>query len=98
MFLVEKREGTIKARTWVDGSKQRISDSYNINNYASTICANKSVMITAALEAKEGHDVAIVDIPGTYLHTYVDKHGEQRIIMLFKGKLAEIMIMVDTKL
>ena len=50
------------------------------------------------LEAKEGHDVAIVDIPGTYLHTYVDKHGEQRIIMLFKGKLAEIMIMVDTKL
>ena len=55
-------------------------------------------MITSALEAKEGHIVAIIDIPSTYLHTYVDKHGEHRIIMLFKGKLAEIMVTVDPKL
>ena len=40
----------------------------------------------------------MIDIPGEYLHTYVDKHGEQIIIMLFKGKLAELMVMVYPKL
>ena len=69
---MEKQYGNIKARTCAYGTKQR--------------SANNSVMITSALEAKEGRGVAIIDIPGTYLHTYVDKHGKQRIIMLFKRK------------
>jgi len=42
--------------------------------------------------------VASIDIPGAYLHTYMDKHGNKKIIMLFKGKLAELMVMVDPKL
>ena len=33
-------------------------------------------MIALALEAKEGHDMDIIDIPGAYLHTYMDKHGK----------------------
>ena len=54
MFLLEKLYGTIKARTCSDGSKQRRSDSYNKHDYSSPKCANNSVMITVALEAKEG--------------------------------------------
>ena len=54
MFLLEKQDGTIKARTCSDGSKQRRSDSYNKHDYSSPKCANNSVMITVALEAKEG--------------------------------------------
>ena len=42
--------------------------------------------------------MVIIDIPGGYLHTYVDKHVKQRVIMLFKGKLVDIMVMVDLKL
>ena len=42
--------------------------------------------------------MAIIDTPGAHLHTYVDKNGEQIIIMLFKGKLVEIMVMVYPKL
>ena len=42
--------------------------------------------------------MAIIYISGAYLHTYVNKHGEQRIIMLFKGKLVKLMIMVDPML
>ena len=56
------------------------------------------IMITSAIEAKEGRGVAIIDIPGAYLHTYIDKHGNEKIIILFKGKLAELMAMVDPKL
>ena len=55
-------------------------------------------MITSAIETKEGRDVAIIDIPGAYIHTYVDKHGKEKMIMLFKGKLAKLMVMVDSKL
>ena len=52
-------------------------------------------MVTAAIEAKEVRDGAVIDIPGTYLHTYVDKYGELIIIMLFKGNFSELMVMVD---
>jgi len=31
-------------------------------------------------------------------HFYVDKYGKEKIIILFKGKLAELMAMVDPKL
>ena len=42
--------------------------------------------------------MAIIDIPGAYLNTCVKKHGKQRIILLFKRKLAELMVMADLKL
>ncbi len=32
------------------------------------------------------------------MHTYVDKHGHEKILMLFKGKLAKLMVMVEPKL
>ena len=98
MFLAEKLDGTIKARTYADGIKQRKYDSYNKHDYASPTCVNNSVVITSALDSKEGFEVAIIYIPGAYLHTYVDKHGKKRIIMLFKGELEDLMVMVDQKL
>ena len=51
-------------------------------------------MIKSSLESKEGRDVAIIDTPGEYLHSYVGKHGEHRIIVLFKGEFVELMVMV----
>jgi len=47
-------------------------------------------MIISEIEAKEGRDVAIIVILDAYLHTYIDKYGNKKIIMLFKGKLAEL--------
>ena len=98
MFLVEKRDGTIKDRTCSDGIKQRRYKNYNKHDYASPTCVNNSVMITSALEFKEGRDVAIIDTPGAYLNIYVNKNGKHRIIMLFKGKLSELMVMVGPKM
>ena len=98
MFLVKKRDSTIKARICADGIKQISSDSYNKHYYASSTCSDNSVMVIAAIEAKEVRDGAVIDIPGTYLHTYVDKYGKQRIIMFLKGKFAELMVMVDPNL
>ena len=64
MFLVEKLDGAIKAITCADGIKQKRGDSYKNHDYDSPTCANNIFMITLALEAKEGRDVDIIDIPG----------------------------------
>ena len=42
--------------------------------------------------------MAILDIPIAYLRNYVDKHDEQIIIMFLKGKLVDLMLMVNPKL
>ena len=42
--------------------------------------------------------MAITDTPGAYLHTYMERHGKQIIIMLFQGKLSYLMVMVDPNL
>ena len=42
--------------------------------------------------------MALIYTPGAYLHTYVDKYGKNRIIILFEGKLEELMVMVNTNL
>ena len=64
MFLVEKRYGTLKARTCANGSKQVTDERYNKHDYDSPTFANNSVMIIFALEAKGFQYMAIIDILG----------------------------------
>ena len=47
-------------------------------------------MITSATEAHEERDVAIIDIPGEFLHA----HTDELIYMLLRGPLAELMVVV----
>ena len=56
--------------------------------------ALESIFLTSAIEAHEGREVATIDIPGAYLHTDTD----EEIIMLLRGKLAELMAEVEPKL
>ena len=48
-------------------------------------------MITSAIESHKERDVAIIDIPGAFLHALTD----EEIYMLLHGPLAELMVMVD---
>ena len=48
-------------------------------------------MITSAIKAHEERNVAIIDIPGTFLHALTD----EEIYMLLRGPLAELMVVVD---
>jgi hypothetical protein len=56
--------------------------------------ATESVFITAAIEAHEERHVAVLDIPGAYLHTETD----EEVIMVLEGPLAEIMVKVAPRL
>ena len=62
MFLKQKRNGTIKGRGCADGRKQRATTTKE--EASSLTVAIESVMLSCVIDAKEGRDVATVDIPG----------------------------------
>jgi hypothetical protein len=86
MFLKEKRDGTIKGRACADGRKQR--ETAVPGAATSPTVAVESVMITATIDAHEGRDVAVVDVPGAFLSADMDEY----VIMTIKGRLAELMV------
>ena len=94
MFLVEKRDGRIKARGVADGSKQRQKPGYKKDDSLSPTVSNEGVMITCAIEAHQKSNVACIDIPGAFLHAMTD----EEIIMLLRGPLAEMMVMMNPQL
>ena len=91
MFLIEKRNGDIKAQACADGSKQSKQVNYKKEDNASTTCSNEGILITSAIKAHKERDVATIDIPMAFLHA----HTDELIYMLLRGPLAELMVMVD---
>lgn len=67
MFLKQKRCGKIKARGCADGRPQRVWKTKEEKS-APTV-TTESVFIGSMMDAKEGRDVAHVDIPGAFLQT-----------------------------
>jgi hypothetical protein len=66
IFLKEKRNEGIKARSCTNGSKQR--DHIAQDEAAAPTVALESVFITVAIDAKEYQKVVTTDIPGAFLH------------------------------
>ena len=62
MFLKEKRDGSIKGRGVADGRKQR--KKIEPKDATSPTVSTEAVMLAAKIDALEGRDVAVVDIPG----------------------------------
>lgn len=88
MFLKQKKDGTVKARICADGRKQR--DTNPEEEAASPTVYIESIFISCAIEASEGRCVAIIDLPGAFLHADCPDH----VIMCFHGRLAELMVLV----
>ena len=92
MFLKEKLDGSIKGRGVADGRKQR--EKIEPKDATSPTVSTEAVMLTAAIDALEGRDVAVVDIPGAYLSTDMD----DELHVVFIGTLAEMMVLADLAL
>jgi hypothetical protein len=82
----EKRDGSIKGRSFADGRKQR--EGPTKSDATSPTVALESVLITATIDAHEGREVAIVDVPGAYLMADMD----EEVSMCLIGRLAELMV------
>ena len=75
MFLVEKKDGKIKARHCANGSKQR--QWMRSEEAASPTVMAESVLLTAGIEAKEQRDVATFDTPNAFIQTHVKDRDAQ---------------------
>ena len=95
IFLVEKRDGTIKARQCANGSTQ--CSYMGREEVSSPTVAVESTLLMATIEAWEGRDVATCDIPNAFIQTEVeekDKDGH-RTIMKIRGVLVDILCEMD---
>ena len=96
MFKKEKRDGTMKARTCADGWKQCEDPDYNKGDNASPTVSTEAVMLTAVTEAKEGRDVATVDLPNFFIQT--PQLDDDKVVMHLRGGLAELMVLIAPEL
>ena len=95
IFLVEKKSGEVKARTCANGSTQRTWMDKE-DSMSPTVSTN-ALFITAAIDAREGREVATCDIPNAFIQTdqpEIDKDG-QRFIMKIRGALVDILLELD---
>ena len=89
MFLKQKRDGTIKGRTVAGGNKQR--DFISKEDASSPTVATESVLLTCIIDAEEGRDVAIIDIPNAFIQTKVEDEKDQVLIRV-RGILADMLV------
>jgi len=89
MFLKEKRDGTTKARTVAGGNKQRAY--INKEDASSPTVATESVLLTCIIDAEEGRDVAVIDIPNAFVQTRVEDEKDMAFIKL-RGVLVDILV------
>ena len=92
IFLKEKDTGEVKGRTCVNGAPQR--EYIRKEDATSPTVATDSVFLTGAVDAYQRRDVAFIDLPGAFLHTLTN----EKIIMVLRGELCELMCMIDPKL
>ena len=91
IFLVEKRDGTVKGRACANESVQR--PYIDKDDATSPTVSTEAVLITSVLEAKQNRDVMTADIPNAFVQTEVDnkKFGD-RIIMKIRGPLVDMLV------
>ena len=77
------------------GNKQR--NHIDKTDATSPIAALEYVLLTATIDAKEGRDVAIVDIPNAFVTTCIEKKDDIATIRL-RGKLAELMVATTSEI
>jgi hypothetical protein len=81
MFLKEKRDGSLKGtRTVAGGNKQR--DYISKEDERSPTVATEAVLLSCIINAKEGRDVTVIDIPNAFIQTRVEDEGDMAIIKI----------------
>ena len=54
----------------------------------------ETIVVTSSIESHGGREVATIDIPGAYLHTY----SYEEVIMVMKVRLAEVLMNIHSNL
>ena len=89
MFLKLKRCGKIKGRTVAGGNKQR--DCMSKEDASLPTVMTEAVLLSCIIDATEGRDVAVIDVPSAFIQTRVEKEDDMAIIKL-RGVLVDILL------
>ena len=92
LFLKQISDGTIKGRAVAGGNKQQ--DYISKEDASSPTVATESVLLTAVIAAKNHRDVAVVDIPNTFIQTRVE-HEADKVIIRVHGYLVDVLCRID---
>ena len=94
MLLVEKRDGRIKAGMCTGGSIQQ--DWMEWKETTSPTAMTESIVLTAVIDAEEGRDVVIIDVPHAFVQTPIsEKQPDDQIIMNIRGVLVVMLIKLE---
>ena len=89
MFLKEKRDGKVKGRTVAGGNKQR--DFISKEDASSPTVSTEAVLLTSIIDAEEGRDVAVIDIPNAFIQTKIEDEKDMAIIRI-RGVLVDMLL------
>jgi hypothetical protein len=89
MFLKQKRDGKIKGRTVAGGNKQR--DYISKEDTSSPTVTTEAVLLSCIIDAEEGRDVTVVDIPNACVQTRVENEKDMAFIKI-RGFLVDILV------
>ena len=93
IFVEQKRDGTIKACKVIGGNKQ--CDYITKDDVSSPTVTAEAVMLTCVIDAQEGRDVAVVDIPNAFVPTIVsEEDAEHRVIVRIRGPLVDVLVSI----
>ena len=88
IFLTEKRDGTLKTRKCADGRKQW---EYMLKDVStSPTVTMEAIFITSMINSKEKQEIAVVHLPGAFLHA----DNDEDVIMFMWDRLAELMSLI----
>ena len=88
-YIVQKtRTGEVKIRMVAGGNRQRgYIDKEDVSLPTVT---TESVLLSCIINAKEGRDVAIIEIPNTFMQTVI-KNEKDKFIMRMHGEVVDIL-------
>jgi hypothetical protein len=97
IFLVEKRDGSVKGRTCANGSTQR--KYMDRDEAASPTASTESILITATIDAKQNRDIMTADIPNAFVQMDVNKKNYVKgecLILKARGPIVDMLIVTTT--
>jgi hypothetical protein len=92
MFLKEIRDGSIKARGCDDGRPQ--CEYTTKDKVSSPAVSLEAMILSCAIDAKEGRYIVVTDIPGAFLHADM----EENIHMILEGTISELIFKLEPNL
>ena len=94
-IIKEKRCGKVKGRICADGSRQK-RYLQSEDTISSPTVSNEGIIGSFVIDAHEKRSIAVVDIPGAYLHASM-RHDKRRVLMKLKGKFVDFMCKANPK-